>query len=336
MNSITVCGREIGSGHRPWIIAELGINHDGNPDTAVALVNAAAEAGADAVKLQVFEPSQFISRQSPYIDIFNNATIDKPTIEQLIAAAAEANICLFPTVFDEGSADLCASLSVPAMKIASGDLTHIPLIRHVANIGLPMLLSTGGGKMGEIATALDAIYDVSPQAEVGLFHCVSNYPTNPEDANLACIRTMRDAFNVPVGFSDHSTGSDLPITAVALGADMIEKHFTLDRSTDGPDHALSADPAIMRTVVDGTANAHLAIGSSRKAPVEPDDFIPVMRRSVTADVDIAAGTKITAGMLAIKRPGSGIPPVQFSQVVGMIASEDISAETTLDWHMLKN
>ena len=334
MRNIKICNREIGPGHAPWIIAELGINHNGDPQQAEALVHAAANVGADAVKLQVFQPSQFISRNSPYIDIFKKTALNADAVKQLLEVAKSLHICLFPTVFDEISADICAKLDVPALKIASGDLTHIPLIRHTAAIGVPMIISTGGGTMGDIANAIDAVYTTSPDAEVALLHCVSNYPTEAGDANLACMQTMSDAFNVPVGFSDHSDGFAIPIAAATLGASMIEKHFTIERSASGPDHALSANPDIMKSIVVGARVAFDSIGHKQKAPIEPPDFIPEMRRSVTANVDIPAGTQIKADMLAIKRPGKGISPVRFGDVVGMKAIVDIDAETTLEWSLL--
>lgn len=334
MRSLEIAGRRIGADAPPWIIAEIGINHDGDLDAAKNLIRAAADCGTDAVKLQVFQPHAFISRNSPYIGIFEKTQLRPETLGELLTLAADVGVAIFPTVFDEESATLCDGLDVSAMKIASGDITHIPLIRHVAAFGRPMLLSTGGATMAETAAALDAIEDVSSGLPVGLFHCVSNYPTQPSDTNLACMRTMREAFGVPVGFSDHTEGTTIPIAAVALGADMIEKHFTLDRAADGPDHALSADPEIMRDIVAATRAAHQAVGSARKRPVESPDFIPVIRRSVTADKAIPKGTTITADMLAVKRPGDGIPPEQRDRVIGRTASRDIAADQTISWDML--
>jgi sialic acid synthase SpsE len=194
-----------------------------------------------------------------------------------------------------------------------------------------MLISSGGATMAEIETALDAVYGTKPDLPVALFHCVSNYPTEPKDTNLACMATMRAQFGVPVGFSDHTLGHAVPITAVGQGAELIEKHFTLNRDAEGPDHALSLDPDSMTALVQNLKIAYESIGSARKVPVEAPDFIPQIRRSVTTGVDIPAGTVIEPRMLAIKRPGTGIAPDEIQNVIGRTTARAIAAETTLLW-----
>lgn len=331
VTNFAIAGRMIGTGAPPYVVAEIGINHGGDTGLAIKLLEAAKQAGVDAAKLQAFVPERFLARSSPYFDLLADCALPAPAIRDLMQAARDIGITLFSTVFDEESADHLAASGAPAFKIASGDVNHIPLLRHTARFGRPMLISTGGSTIGEIEAALEAVRSISSTLPLALFHCVSNYPTAAGDANLACLGAMKARFGVPVGFSDHTLGTAVAVAAVALGAELLEKHFTLDRSAPGPDHALSADPASMAELVAGAKAAHAAIGRSVKAPVEPKDFIPQMRRSVTAFVDIPKGRRVTADMLAVKRPGTGIAPAEFERVVGRIAARDIAADTTLTW-----
>lgn len=331
----TIARRPIGPDQPPYVIAELGNNHGGDGAVAKRMLHAAAEAGADAIKLQTFVPAKFVARSSAYFERLSRGVLPRETIAELAATARQIGAVLFSAVFDEESADAWADLDAPVFKMASGDLTHLPLMRHVAAYGKPMIVSTGGATMDDIAAALAAIRETGPDTPVALLHCVSNYPTVPAQANLACMATMRAAFGVPVGFSDHTIGNATSLAAAAAGAEIIEKHFTLDRMAEGPDHKLSAEPADLAQLVDGVRLAHAMRGRAEKAPVEAADFIPLIRRSVTADVVISAGTTIEAGMLAIKRPGTGIAPAQLDDVIGRRAARDIAADETLEWDCLE-
>jgi N,N'-diacetyllegionaminate synthase len=324
-------GRRIGGGASPYLIAEIGINHGGDLETARRLLLAAQKAGVDAAKLQVFVPSEFLARSSPYYDILARCALGREDVRALMGYAREIGLTLFSAVFDQASADLLNELRAPAFKIASGDLTHLPLLRHVAGFGKPMIVSTGGATVGEIGVALDAIYSVAADLPVALLHCISHYPTEPADANLSCMTTMRAAFRVPVGFSDHTLCNTVAAAAGALGADLIEKHFTYDRNAEGPDHASSADPRDMAALAHDLAVVHAAVGRAHKTPVESPNLIPQFRRSVTAAVDIPAGTAVTAEMLAVKRPGTGIAPADLQRVIGRTAKKDVRADTTLNW-----
>lgn len=329
-----ISGTGIGGGAKPYLIAELGINHGGDLDVARKLLRAARDAGADAAKLQAFVPELFLSRSSPYFDLLASCALSPDAVKVLMKDAAELGITLFSAVFDEASADMLAGLGAPAFKIASGDLTHIPLLRHVAAFGRPMLISTGGANIGDISAALQAVHDVSPDLPVALFHCVSNYPTDPGNANLACMATMRDAFGLPVGFSDHTRGNATAVAAAALGAQLIEKHFTLDCNAPGPDHSLSSDPAGFRQLADDIDTAWRSIGRAQKAPVEDPGLVGQIRRSVTAMVAIPKGTVIRGEMLAVKRPGTGIQPCDIGRVIGSRAGRDIAVDETIAWDSL--
>jgi N-acetylneuraminate synthase/N,N'-diacetyllegionaminate synthase len=331
IRTFDIAGRTIGGPAAPYVIAEIGINHGGDLQTARKLLAVAKRCGVDAAKLQAFVPDKFLARSSTYFDLLAGCALSGSAIRELMAYANEIGLTLFSAVFDEESADLLQSASAPAFKIASGDLTHLPLLRHVARFSKPMLISSGGGTMDEIKSALDAVRGAAPYLPVALFHCVSNYPTDPRDCNLACMATIRAEFGVPVGFSDHTLGHAVPIAAAALGADLIEKHFTLDRNADGPDHALSLDPEGMGALVQDLRGAREAVGRVDKAPVEAADFIPQIRRSVAAFLDIQEGTVIERSMLAIKRPGTGIAPNDIDKVVGKRAARPIAADAILAW-----
>lgn len=331
---IEIKSRPIGPGHSPYVIAELGINHNGDLSTAKRLIEVAAECGADAAKLQTFTTENFISRSSGYFDLLKGLELPPDAIRSLIDLAETIGITLFTSVFDDDSADLWDRWNVPAFKIASGELTHLPLMRYVATKGRPMIISTGGGTMEEISNALAAVRSANSGVPVAILHCVSNYPTAASDANLACMAGMRDRFGVPIGFSDHTPGIGTAIAAAALGADIIEKHFTLDNNMQGPDHALSTTPRDFKLMVDCIHEAHEAIGTNEKRPIEPDEFIPLIRRSLTAKRLIPKGSTLTAEMFAFKRPGLGINPGDFDKLMGRTTNQDIPADVAITWSML--
>ncbi|OFX08827.1 MAG: hypothetical protein A2516_08735 [Alphaproteobacteria bacterium RIFOXYD12_FULL_60_8] len=333
--TFSIASRKIGPGHSPYMIAEIGINHGGDPQLAKDMIRAAAKSGADAVKFQVFKADQFISRASEYYHIFQDTELMAQVIAELDAVAREVGITIFSAVFDMESAEAMRKVNAVAYKIASGDLTHLPLLRYVSKFGKPMILSTGGGTMAEVKAAVQAVKEANRDTPLALMHCVSNYPTTPSDANLACMSTMRSAFGLPVGFSDHTLGNATSIAAAALGAEMLEKHFTLDRKMNGPDHALSADPEEFADLVTSTRAAFEAVGRSEKAPVENADFVKAIRRSVTAFVPVAKGVTLTRDMLAFKRPGTGIAPDDVDKVIGKKAARDICEDQTLIWDDLE-
>ena len=331
VDSFEIRGRQVGAGAPPYIIAELGINHGGRVDVAKEMIDAAVKAGADAAKLQVWKTELFLARNSAFFSVLDDASLNEAQIRELDAYAVNAGITLFGSVFDEVSADLMESLNTPAYKIASGDLTHLPLLAHIARFGKPMIVSTGGATMEEIQAAVSTIRDANSQTPIALLHCVSNYPTKASDANLACMATIQETFETVIGFSDHTLENATAIASVALGAEVIEKHFTLDREQDGPDHQLSCDPDGLKDLVDAARIAHASVGRKEKAPVESADFIPLIRRSVTAHVAMEAGTVIEREMLAVKRPGSGIQPVRLEDVVGKRTTRALGLDETITW-----
>ena len=330
---ITVGGRRIGYGSPAFLIAEAGINHNGDVDLALRMIDAAAAAGADAVKFQTFTAAGFISRSNPYFDLFKRCELSRDEFATLARRARERNIMFLSTPLDEDSVDLLDDLGVPAFKIASCDVTHIPLLRHVGAKRKSVLLSTGTATLTETMIAVDTLMDAGA-AGVAVFHCVSNYPAEPASVNLRAIPRMAEALGRPVGFSDHTIGIEVPLAAVAIGASMIEKHFTLDKDMEGPDHKLSADPEEFKRMAAAIRTVEQALGNDQKAPVESAEMIGILRRSLVAKRAIAEGTVIARDMVTAKRPGTGIPPAQLELVIGRRAVTDFSEDELLDWRRL--
>ena len=333
-----LAGRDIGSGGKVFLIAEAGVNHDGDVEIAHRLVDAAADTGADAVKFQTFVPDALASAAAPTA-AYQRATDqgeDQRAMLQRLALPPDAwpalrhhaldrGIVFLSTPFDDASADLLDAMDVPGFKVGSGELTNLPFLERLARRGRPMIVSTGMATMPEVAAAVDRIR-ATGLADLALLHCVSAYPAAPQDANLAAIRTMRHAFGLQTGWSDHTPGTELPIAATALGATIIEKHLTLDRSGRGPDHASSLEPAEFATVVAAIRATADAIGDGEKVPTAAErEIAEVARRSLHWARDLAAGETITEGDLLPLRPGNGISPARTHELVGRQTARAVQA-----------
>jgi N-acetylneuraminate synthase len=342
-------GRTIGSGSPCFLIGEAGVNHNGNLEMALQLVDVAVTAGVDAVKFQTFSAARVVVRDAPKARYQEEATgSDESQLEMLrklelspkahreIQAYCQKRSILFlSTPFDEESADLLESLGVPAFKIPSGEITNLPFLAHVAQKRKPLIVSTGMSTMGEVAAAVDTIR-LADNVAVALLHCVSAYPAQATDANLSAMRTMAKAFGVPIGYSDHTLGSEVALAAVALGACILEKHFTLDRSLPGPDHRASLEPDELRTLVRGIRTVESAIGHGRKEPMPAEaDVAEVSRKSIVAARDIPAGALVTRDLLMMKNPGTGWPSSMLGQVVGRVTTKNIPADTLLTEEMFR-
>ncbi|MDV2502397.1 MAG: N-acetylneuraminate synthase family protein [bacterium] len=326
---------------RVLIIAEIGLNHEGDLEAAERLIHLAAEAGVDAVKFQTLRAEHIVSAQDPeWRDIFRSLELSFEAFGHLAAVAHEQGVSFLSTPFDEESVDFLDPL-VPAFKIASGDLTALPLVARIAEKGKPILLSTGMSDEEEIIQALDtisgAIGGAALSERVVLLHCVSSYPTPPEQANLASIPFLRDRFELLVGYSDHTLGIQACEGAVALGAVALEKHFT-DCKTGRTfrDHALSADPDDMATLVKRVRALEPMLGRYRKAPMPIEaDNRQTMRRSLATAQNITAGTVVEEGMLTVLRPATGIPPNEIEQVVGRRVARDLARGDLVRWDDLQ-
>jgi N,N'-diacetyllegionaminate synthase len=332
---VDIGGRAVGAGEPVYFVAEAGVNHDGEAARALALVDAAAEAGADAVKFQIFDADRLVARGAPKAAYQENGSaetqdemlrrlqLDRPAFEQIAERARSRGVAFIASPFDEASVDVLVELGAPAIKIASPDLVNLSLVTHAASKGKPLVLSTGMADLVETQTAV-ATARAAGASDVVVLHCVSAYPARPEDANLAAMATLASELGVPVGFSDHTLGTTVAIAAAALGACMIEKHFTLDRSAPGPDHAASLEPGELADLVAALRVATVAIGDGVKRPVEAElANLPVVRRSVAASVDLPAGSVLTRSALVALRPGTGIPAGRLEELVGRTLVRDV-------------
>ena len=342
-DSFEFCGKLLGAVHPAFLVAEIGFNHNGDVALAKRMIESAAENGADAVKLQTFLAHEMISNtlladdpdnpgnEIPFYEFFQRYELSREDYEVLIAHARTLKIPLFSTPFDDASLDMLVELGVPALKIASPDLTYIPFLKKAAETELPIVLSTGMGNDEEIGEALRALGEAN---SVVLLHCVSNYPSRYEEMNLGYLRGLSGQFELPVGLSDHTLDNLSAVVAASLGAVMIEKHFTLDRKLPGVDQSISMQPEDLRQLKSDILNVTKILGEGKKEIQESE--IPVRlsaRRSLVARVDIPAGTLLEPTMLACKRPGTGIPPNELDRVLGKSSKVAISAEQILTWEM---
>ena len=339
-------GRQVGGDAPCFVIAEAGANHNRDLAVARALIDAAAAAGADAVKFQTYTGADLYSSRTPKFEylkddrpiqeILDDVALPREWQPQLAEHARERGIMWFSSPFDRAAVDTLAALGVPAIKIASFELVDLPLIRHAAATGVPLILSTGMATYGEIDDALAAVAQAGGE-RVALLRCASLYPAPPEIINLRAMATLRDAFGVPVGLSDHTTGISVPAGGAALGMELIEKHFTLDRSMTGPDHAFAIEPDDLTAMVRAIRDVEAARGNGRlegPSELERKEMYANARRSVIAAREIPAGTVIEPDMLTIKRPGYGIAPKYVDVVVGRTARVDIPFDEVVTWEMV--
>jgi len=349
VSPMVVAGRGIGPGFPCFIIAEAGVNHNGELDLAFKLVDAAAEAGVDAVKFQTFRPESLVTRQArkaeyqeqqnsegkTQFEMLKLLELSGEAFEKIYQYCSERNILFLSTPFDYESVDLLDRLGVAAFKIGSGEVTNLPFLRAIAARQKPVILSTGMSTLSEAEDAVMAI-EGEGNKQIAVLHCTSNYPTDPKNVNLRAMKTLGTAFQYPVGYSDHTQGTDIPVAAVALGACIIEKHMTLDRNMPGPDHKASMEPLEMKAMVESIRKVEAALGSGRKTPTSTElDVIQVARRSLVAARDIPAGTELVPELIVIKRPGTGLPPSLLPYVLGRTTRVDVAADSCITFEMLQ-
>jgi len=328
------------------IIAEAGVNHNGSLDLAKQLVASAAAAGADLVKFQSFITGKSISREAPKAEYQKGTTgadesqyemvrkleLSRADHEELIEECRRHGIGFFSTAFDTQSFDMLVELGLNQVKIPSGELTNLPLLRYMTRLGMPVILSTGMAGLGDIEAAVDVIEKAgTPRSLITILHCTTEYPTPMEDVNLRAMISLKAAFGVEVGYSDHTPGIEIPIAAVALGATVIEKHFTLDRQLPGPDHQASLEPHELKAMVDAIRNIERALGDGIKRPSASElKNKPIARKSLVASRPIRAGEAFCADNLDTKRPGTGISPMRWDEVIGRPAPRDFAADELIE------
>lgn len=333
--------------NRVIIIAEAGVNHNGNIDLAKRLIEKAKEAGADYVKFQtVRSPESVTSRFAQMADYQRrNVKKDESQLEMIKSLVLplsdfsilkdycdDTGIRFLSTPFDKESIDALVKIGMDYMKVPSGEITNLPYLRKVAQQGLPVIMSTGMCELDEVKCALEVLYQngLTPN-DVTLLHCNTEYPTPFQDVNLKAMLTLKSEFGVKVGYSDHTKGIEVPIAAVALGAEVIEKHFTLDRTLPGPDHVASLEPDELKMMVDSIRNIEKAIGNGEKKTTESErKNLVIARRSIVAACDIKKGEVFTEKNLTIKRPGNGISPMRWDEVLGKTSVRDFMEDELIE------
>lgn len=335
---------ELGASRGVTFIAEAGVNHNGDLATALLLVDKAAEAGADFVKFQTFNTKQLVRSTAPMAayqrrnveelntqyELLRELELAPKALGEIQERCREKGVGFLSTPFDFESADLLNEMGVPAFKISSTDVTNLPFLHYVAGLGRPLILSTGMSYLGEVEDAVKAIEE-GGCSQLAILHCTTNYPTEPGQVNLRAMETLR-SFGYPVGYSDHTLGGHVPVAAAALGARVIEKHFTIDRELPGPDHRASATPEELTALVREIREVVLALGSARKAP-DPaeEDARAVVRRSLVASRNLDKGTVIRSEDLTSKRPAEGISPRWINLVVGQRLRRPLAESEALGW-----
>jgi N,N'-diacetyllegionaminate synthase len=324
------------------IIAEAGVNHNGSIDRAKKLVDVACEAGADFVKFQTFKAKTVVTRTADKAEYQKESTgaaesqfemikkleLNRTAHLELIQHCGKRDIRFLSTAFDHDSIDLLAELNIPFYKIPSGEITNLPYLRHVGRMGKPIIMSTGLSTLEEVRVAMEILLTAGLQKEdLTILHCNTEYPTPMADVNLRAMLTIRDELGVNVGYSDHTLGIEVPVAAVAMGACVIEKHFTLDRNMPGPDHAASLEPDELKSMVSAIRNIEQALGYGEKKPSPSEtNNIVVVRKSIVAKKDIKKGEVLSDSNLDTKRPGTGISPMEWDAYIGKFADREYQTD----------
>ena len=330
---------------RVFIIAEAGVNHNGSLDMALQLVDAAKQSGADAVKFQSFKADQLATRSAhkaayqerttsqaeSQFDMLKRLELDRAAHERILRHCEDRGIQFLSSPFDLPSIDLLAEMNLPVYKVPSGELTNEPYLRKIGAKGKPVILSTGMATLGEVEEAINTLR-AAGAGQLTLLHCVTEYPAPYAEVNLRAMHTLKLAFGLPVGYSDHTPGIEVSIAAAALGAEMIEKHFTLDRSLPGPDHAASLEPGELKAMVTAIRNVEAALGTGIKAPAPCEiPNISVARKSLVAASSLPAGHKLQEQDLNIKRPGNGLAPKLMPALVGRTLRVAVEQDALIRW-----
>lgn len=326
------------------IIAEAGVNHNGSVETAKKMIDAASDAGVDVIKFQTFKSESLVTKDanragyqekntgnsSSQLEMLKKLELSEEDHIVLKSYCAAKHIEFLSTPFDEQSIDFLNELGISLWKIPSGEITNYPYLVKLAKTGKPVIMSTGMSTLNEIQEAIEVLHD-NGVADIRLLHCNTQYPTPFEDVNLRVIDTLKNEFSVEVGYSDHTLGIEVPVAAVAMGATIIEKHFTLDRNMEGPDHRASLEPAELKKMVDSIRNIEKALGTSEKMPTASEtENKSVARKSIVAKCHIKAGDILTEENITTKRPGTGISPMKWNEVIGKTATKNYEEDELID------
>lgn len=347
--AVKIQDRIVGDDHPCFVIAEAGVNHNGDSKLAYRLIDVACEAGADAIKFQTFKAENLVthyaekaeyqkkndSSSNTQYQMLKNLELTESDFQKLSEYARTKGIIFLSTAFDEESIDTLIRLEVPAFKIPSGEITNMPSIKKIAREKKPVVLSTGMSTLEEVHDAVRCLQRNGCR-QIILLHCTTSYPAPLDSVNLRAMDSLRGVFHLPVGYSDHTEGILVPVAAVARGACVIEKHITLDRTLPGPDHAASLEPGELKEMISTLRQVERALGNPKKKP-ESCEILNrnVARKSIVAGVDIPAGTRLTSSMLAFKRPGIGIEPKYLQDIVGKRTTQAIKKDALLLWDMVE-
>lgn len=328
-----------------FIIAEAGVNHNGSLEIAKALIDVAVQSGADAVKFQTFKADKLVSKTAQKASYQKQTTdadesqytmikkleLDERAHHELIEYCAQKNILFLSTPFDHESINLLADLGMEIFKIPSGEITNLPYLRHIGSLQKEVILSTGMATLDEIDGALHVLTTAGTAKEsISVLHATTEYPCPMDEVNLRAMQTIRDTFDIRVGYSDHTRGIEVPIAAAAMGASVIEKHFTLDREMEGPDHKASLEPNELIAMVHAIRNIEKALGDGIKRP-SPSELknIPIARKSIVASRAITKGERLSEENITIKRPGNGISPMRYDEIIGTVASKNYDEDEAI-------
>ena len=329
-----------------FIIAEAGVNHNGSLDLALQMVDVAVRAGADAVKFQTFKSTKEISKHAEkaeyqktatgtaesFLDMAIKLELDGPAHRRLLAHCQARGIMFLSSPFETDSIDFLNALGLDIMKVSSGQVTNLPFLRHIGALKKQIILSTGMATLEEVKTAVEVLVASGTARDaISVLHCTTAYPTPFEDVNLRAMLTMRDAFGLPVGYSDHTLGIEVPIAAVAMGARIIEKHFTLDRRMEGPDHSASLEPDELAAMVTAIRHIEVAMGDGVKRPARSEGAnTPLARRSIVAARFIKKGEVFSADAITVKSPAIGLSPMRWDDVIGTVAKHDFEEDQVIE------
>jgi len=328
-----------------FIIAEAGVNHNGSIKLAKELIDVAVESGADAVKFQTFKAESLVSKTAQKADYQKQTTdasesqfdmlkkleLDVDTHKELIAYCQEKDIMFLSTPFDHDSIDMLNDLGLEIFKIPSGEITNLPYLRHIGSLSKKVVLSTGMSNLKEVGDALSILINAGTLKDnITVLHANTMYPTPMEDVNLNAMLTIQKEFSVDIGYSDHTLGIEVDIAAVAMGASCIEKHFTLDKTMNGPDHKASLEPEELKAMVGAIRNIEKALGSSeKKLSLSESENIKIVRKSIVASQDIENGELLTEKNVTVKRPGNGINPMMWDNIIGTVATKDYKIDSLI-------
>jgi len=329
-----------------FIIAEAGVNHNGSLETAKKMIDAAASSGADAVKFQTFRAENIATSEAPkaeyqkkntkrevsQLEMLKKLELDRSAHKELIKHCKEKGIIFLSTPFDLDSVGMLNELGLEMFKVPSGEITNLPYLRKIGGLSKKIILSTGMSELFDIENALNVFIETgTPKENITVLHCNTAYPTPPEDANLTAMVTVRDALGVKVGYSDHTLGIETAIAAAALGAKIIEKHFTLDNNMEGPDHVASLEPGQLKAMVDAIRNIEKAMGGGiKKRTPSEEKNMPVVRKSLVASKFIKKGDLFTEENITVKRPATGIDPMKWDNVMNSPAKRDFKQDEVIE------